>query len=498
MSSLVGLGCSPSSAQALIAAERAYNRAPRDEAEERYGDYVDLVETGAEAWRISVTTSRRRSRRMQPTSMSRHSTRPCSGASGASHSRSRTADGADRGLRADRRPADRGARRQRRLDRLAVLPALRLRRLLRGAARRAGARALAARAARRTASARAGAATATTRWCWRPSSRPTPGRVRVIDFMPLRGRRRTSCASSRASAAQVAHAHGARHPLRLRLDRPVGAAAPTAACARSPGRTRSACARPVEHAGEDLTHASAEFTVRRGRARAVRAHLVPVARRGRRGRSTPSGAGRHRRAGGELVGALQLRRGRGARRCMRSLITLKALTYAPTGGIVAAADHVAAGADRRRAQLGLPLLLAARRDVHAAALLARAATSRRRAPGATGCCARSPATRRRCRSCTAWPASGGCTELESTGCPATRARRPVRVGNAAAEQFQLDVYGEVIDALHLARAAAGHADGRPGRSQRALLELPRGRRGTSPTRASGRCAARAGTSPTRR
>jgi hypothetical protein len=31
-----------------IAAERAYNRAPRDEAEERYGDYVDLVETGTE------------------------------------------------------------------------------------------------------------------------------------------------------------------------------------------------------------------------------------------------------------------------------------------------------------------------------------------------------------------------------------------------------------------------------------------------------------------
>ena len=30
------------------AAERAYDRAARDEAEERYGDYVDLVETGTE------------------------------------------------------------------------------------------------------------------------------------------------------------------------------------------------------------------------------------------------------------------------------------------------------------------------------------------------------------------------------------------------------------------------------------------------------------------
>src|SRR6202041_3911138 len=30
---------------------------------------------------------------------------------------------------------------------------------------------------------------------------------------------------------------------------------------------------------------------------------------------------------------------------------------------------------------------------------------------------------------------------------------PVRIGNAAAKQFQLDVYGEVMDTLHLARVA---------------------------------------------
>jgi len=32
-----------------VAAERSYNLAERGEAEERYGDYVDLVETGTEA-----------------------------------------------------------------------------------------------------------------------------------------------------------------------------------------------------------------------------------------------------------------------------------------------------------------------------------------------------------------------------------------------------------------------------------------------------------------
>jgi hypothetical protein len=31
-----------------VAAEQAYDRADRDEAEERYGDYMDLVETGTE------------------------------------------------------------------------------------------------------------------------------------------------------------------------------------------------------------------------------------------------------------------------------------------------------------------------------------------------------------------------------------------------------------------------------------------------------------------
>ena len=31
-----------------VAAEQAYNRADREDAEERYGDYVDLVETGTE------------------------------------------------------------------------------------------------------------------------------------------------------------------------------------------------------------------------------------------------------------------------------------------------------------------------------------------------------------------------------------------------------------------------------------------------------------------
>ena len=45
---------------------------------------------------------------------------------------------------------------------------------------------------------------------------------------------------------------------------------------------------------------------------------------------------------------------------MRSLITLKAMTHETTGAHRGGADHVAAGGPRRRTQLGLPLLLAAR------------------------------------------------------------------------------------------------------------------------------------------
>jgi GH15 family glucan-1,4-alpha-glucosidase len=44
-------------------------------------------------------------------------------------------------------------------------------------------------------------------------------------------------------------------------------------------------------------------------------------------------------------------------------------------------------------------------------------------------------------------------ELEVGWLPGYEGSVPVRLGNAAAKQFQLDVYGEVMDTLHLARAS---------------------------------------------
>jgi GH15 family glucan-1,4-alpha-glucosidase len=48
---------------------------------------------------------------------------------------------------------------------------------------------------------------------------------------------------------------------------------------------------------------------------------------------------------------------------------------------------------------------------------------------------------------------------------------PVRIGNAASEQHQLDVYGEVMDALHLARNAGLEPSENAWRVQQAMMEF---------------------------
>ena len=240
---------------------------------------------------------------------------------------------------------------------------------------------------------------------------------------------------------------------------------------RRPGRAVAALA-PSPLQGEDYAH-TARVHGLRGRAHAVRPHLAPLARAPSPSRSTPyEQLAETERWWREWVAqctyAGPVARGRGP-----------LADHAQGADLRAHRRHrrrrhdLAARGHRRRPQLGLPLLLAARRHLHALRAAARPATWTRPAPGASGCCGRSRAAPEELQIMYGVAGERRLTELELDWLPGYEGSRPVRIGNAAANQLQLDVYGEVDGrALPVARQQRHRARRRtPGRMQRALMDF---------------------------
>jgi GH15 family glucan-1,4-alpha-glucosidase len=154
---------------------------------------------------------------------------------------------------------------------------------------------------------------------------------------------------------------------------------------------------------------------------------------------------------------------------IRSLITLRALIYAPTGGIVAAATT------SLPEQLGGPRNWDYRfcwiRDATLTLLAFMNAGYSKEASAWRDWLVRAVAgSPRQMQIMYGVAGERRLTELELPWLAGYEKSQPVRMGNLAHSQLQLDVFGEVMDALHQARQAGLQCDDFAWSIQRELLE----------------------------
>jgi GH15 family glucan-1,4-alpha-glucosidase len=275
------------------------------------------------------------------------------------------------------------------------------------------------------------------------------GHVRVIDFMPPR----TSAVDLMRIVEGVSGAVPMQTEVRLRFDygrivpwvRHVSGgveaiAGPDAAFLRT----------PVPLSGREKTTV-AEFTVRPGDRVPFTLAWSPSYRRAPNRESAEEAlletvAFWERWSGRSTVG------GHWRDAIQRSLIVLKALTFAPTGGIVAAATT------------SLPEQIGGPRNWDYRYCWLRDSTYTLQALLAAGYIEEAKAWRNWLLRAVAGDPSQlqimysidgtrRLSEMELPWLSGYEDSRPVRIGNAAADQIQLDVYGEVLDGLYLARQA---------------------------------------------